>query len=177
MADSPEFDIQAATAFGVWKKLKGNKTLRLELAKQIRLEAVPVVAELKAAVMSIDSKVEGQLAGGAIDRAKAAGSGKSQAKKDHGLRATIARSIGVVVRLTANQPGVRIRVDVSKLPADQKNLPQALNKAKFRHPVYGEDVWVDQTGKAGWWDRTIDKHRDGFRSACLRAMKATVDKL
>jgi hypothetical protein len=168
-----------------------NKEIRTELNKAIRLTAVPIVAELKAAVMSIDSHVTGNgtsgpgrdssgrfistrrlisSGGGEAARAQHAGSGKSQANRNHGLRATIARAIQVKITYAGNRVGVRLRVDGTKLAPDQRTLPMALDKPKFRHPVFGQDVWVDQTGKARWWQDTVYKHAPEIRAEMIAAM-------
>jgi hypothetical protein len=161
-------------------KLKGaDRQLRLGLNKAIRTAAVPVVVHLKTEVMSITSKVDGKSgsSSGETARAQHAGSRKIQAGRSHGLRATIARAIQVKVTSVGPRASVRIRVDASQLPADEKTLPRALDSAKgWRHPVFGHDAWVHQTGKP-WWHRTILEHEAQFREAITKAMREVVAKL
>lgn len=164
------------------KRLKGpaQKTLRLEMNKAIREAAKPMVADLKAAVMAVDSKVDGKAGLGSAEVARAmhAGSRKVEAKKSHGLRATIARSIQLKITASGPRTGVRIRVDGTKLPEDERKLPMDLDNPKgWRHPVFGNrDKWVTQHGRP-WWDVTILKHKETVRSRILDAMKSTADKI
>lgn len=183
MADPPiDVKIQLGKGFAdLNKKLKGaEKSLRTELNKAIRDSTKPAVADLKAAVMAIDSKVTGKsgVGSGEVSRAIHAGSGKIQRKRSHGLRATIARSIQTKITTSGSRTGVRIRIDGTKLPADQQKLPKALDSANgWRHPVFGnKSVWVTQKGQP-WWAVTVNKHRDDIRAKIRAAIDSTVSKL
>jgi hypothetical protein len=164
-------------------KLKGpaSKTLRANLQKQIRLATAPVLADLKQAAMDISTKADSptrtSLGSGNTARAMHAGSRKIQSKRDHGLRATIARAIQLKITLNGPRTGVRLRVDTTQLPAEQGKLPGYLDSGQgWRHPIFGTDVWVTQKGKP-WWGVTIDKHVDEIRQRISAAVKDTTDQL
>jgi hypothetical protein len=207
VADSPiELKFTIGKDFAeLSKRLRtADKTLRKELNKQIRDATKPVVADLKSAVMAIDSRVDNsgvgktRVGGGgalaraakAFDATKASRSvGEARAKglaksvEDtragrHGLRATIARAIQTKITTSGFRTGVRIRVDGTKLPEDQRTLPQALDaEGGWRHPVFGNrEVWVDQFGKP-WFASTIRKHAAAVRAKVAQAVKDTAEKL
>lgn len=90
----------------------------------------------------------------------------------HGLRASIARAVHVKIADTGWKVGVRVRVDGTKLPADQKYLPRGLDSVKgWRHPIYGTDKWAQQYGNPpGWFTSTAKAHRP----MAERRMKALV---
>lgn len=167
---SDELTIEASAAFQDFtKRLRAaGKPIRLETNKAIRLAVVPIVVELKADILAINSKVEGRAgaSSGEAARAAKAGSSKRQSHVSHGLRATIARA--VQVRVTAQ--GVQVRIDSSKLPADQRNMPKALTAKKFRHPTWGHDPWVDQVGSPGYWPRPFARNSASVRASILDAM-------
>lgn len=158
------------------KRLKSaQKDVRGELRKAIVTQSRPIVGHLQQAVTAIDSKVDsrGAASSGETARAMHAGSRKIEAKRSHGLRATIARAIQVKVRTN----GVQIRVDLARLPVEQRKLPRALDSPKgWWHPVYGHNTRVHQVG-ASWWSRTIETHHDDVRRAILAAMRTVADKV
>jgi hypothetical protein len=180
-----DFKVEGAKQLGeLSKKLKDpmQRDLRLELRRRITAETKPVVADLRQAVMAIDSKVDsaGRIgsSSGAASRAMHAGSRRIESRRSHGLRATIARAIQVKIRTSAASPGVKITVDLSKMPEEQRKLPRALDSIKgWRHPVWGHTAtWVTQHG-APWWSKTIEVHRDSVRAAIIEAMRAVANKI
>lgn len=200
MAGAADFAVNPTPEFKrAMNKMRNEatKAIRTELNKAIRTTTKPIVAELKASVMSIDSHVTGGNSGpgrdsmgrfistrrlvgassGEAARAQAAGSAKGQMNRNHGLRATIARSIQTKISYSGVRVGVRIRTDGTKLPADQRNLPRALDLPKFRHPVFGRDVWVEQTGKARWWQDVIYLHSEEIRKDIIAAMSRAMKSL
>lgn len=87
---------------------------------------------------------------------------RSAGGKTGSLRASVARSIRIVVKDSgfSQQVGVRITTDGSRLPAGQKYLPRGLDSDKgWRHPVFGHDAWVQQYGNPpGWFRSTARAH-------------------
>jgi hypothetical protein len=190
---SVDFRIETSAKFqDVMKQLKGplGKKLRSDLNKGIRDAAKPIVKDVQSAVLAIDSSVNhggvgrdasgrfvrnsGSRLGinsGELSRAIQSGSRKVEIGKSHGLRATIARAVKLKITTT----GVRIVVDGSALPTEQRNLPQALNKAKgWRHPTFGHEPWVQQSGHP-YFDPTILKRADDVR-AKIRDVIASITK-
>lgn len=156
------------------KELKGaDRTLRLEMAAAIRATAQPIVAEVRSAVMAIPTG--GSHGGGTFARAAHA---TRTTRRGHGLRATIAAATGMQVRTTGKSVGVRIRINVAKLPPDQRTLPGHLDSPTgWRHPVFGDtNVWVHQDGHP-YFKVTIQRHHAQARAQVEAAMDATAVKL
>jgi hypothetical protein len=152
-------------------RLRGqDKALRVELVAAARRAAEPIVADVRSAVMDVPSR--GMTTGGAFARAA-----HLNRKRPRGLRASIAQATGAQVATTGKNVGVKIRVKVSKLPPDQVTLPWALDSPTgWRHPVFGNDVWVKQVGRP-WFASTIRKHQAAAQAQIGLAMDATAAKI
>lgn len=63
-----------------------------------------------------------------------------------GLRKRLAKSVRLIVRTTGKRAGVAILADPARMPDKQKALPAYMEatKSPWRHPVFGNDVWVTQ---------------------------------
>lgn len=153
----------------------GRGDLRRELLKEIRQQTAPVVADLKAAVMRIDSRATPDRRGA---RSRAAHRGGRGSASSHGLRRTIASAIVVKITTSGFSTGVRIRVNPKKLPADQRSLPKALNRPDgWRHPVFGNrNSWVTQTGKP-YWNETIQPHLPTVRRGVTQTLERFARRL
>lgn len=160
--------------------------LKKNLTAEIRTVTGPVVADLRTAVRGVTSRASSAGGGGSVARHRHAVTSRrrntsrsiAKAHSRSGLRDTIAAAIVVRTRLSGNEVGVRILVDLSKLPADQRTLPAKLDAAKgWRHPVYGNRrVWVTQVGRP-WWFVTIEPHLPGVRACILAAIDKTIAEL
>lgn len=133
----------------------GRKDLMNEMRRDIRTSAKPAVQAAKQAARAIPSKGRGT-----------------------GLRTRIAAAIGVQIRTGAKTAGVRIRVASSRMPADQRKLPRALDVSRgWRHPVYGNrNAWVTQDGHP-YFLKTLDRHRRPIVLAVMSAANRVIDKL
>ncbi|MEV4173979.1 hypothetical protein [Nonomuraea sp. NPDC049709] len=160
-----------------------GKKLRKELLKAVRAGAKPALADTRKAVKNIP--VTGSHGGGTrkreehhFDRSKGEEDRRrARAKRAAGLRDSIARSLRLVVKTGSRTPLVRIEVDGSKLPEDQRTLPRHLNSAKgWRHPTFGEKPWVHQRGQP-WFEVTIRKHALAVRTQILKAMDDIASKI
>ncbi|MFE4649280.1 hypothetical protein [Streptomyces sp. NPDC056707] len=89
------------------------------------------------------------------------------------LRATLAAAIRISVRTSSN-PGARVWVDRSLLPADLKFMPDAMNKepsGRLRHPVFGNRrKWANQYVTPLWWDKTVQRHTPRMRAEVARVV-------
>jgi hypothetical protein len=149
-----------------------DKALRAELLAASRKAAAPIVADVRAAVQGI--QVTGSVGGGTFARAKYA---KRKPRGGHGLRSTIAAATGSRARVGGKYAGVQIVVNAKKLPPDQASLPWALDSPPgWRHPVFGQDVWVKQQGQP-WFAVTIRRHQAAVQAQIGAAMDATTEKL
>ena len=92
------------------------------------------------------------------------------------LRAQVAAGVRLVNRKTGDGAGVLIRTSASKLPADQKALPRAMNRGKWRHPFFGNrELWVEQTVRPkGWFTDTGKKRHPQLRAAITQALDDAV---
>lgn len=189
---------------GLAKRLKDageGKKLRKELLKEIRAAARPALADTRKAVRTIP--VTGSRGGGrkqrerkafrdrfgkVIDRAEPFELGsdelegeeakiRARAGKGSGLRASISRALRLVTKTGSKSSGVRIAVDGSKLPEDQRTLPKHLDDPKgWRHPTFGKKPWVAQKGRP-WFEVTIRKHLPAMRARILKAMDDVASKI
>jgi len=89
------------------------------------------------------------------------------------LRAQIAAGVRLVNRRSGKDAGVLIRTSASKLPADQKALPRAMNRGRWRHPFFGNrEFWIEQTvTPKGWFSDTAKKNHPQLS----RAIESAVD--
>lgn len=86
----------------------------------------------------------------------------------------IARAVAVSVKLTGRTQMVALRVMAKKMPGGQGNLPGYTTGAgRWRHPVYGRDVWVSQPGWGDWWGPVAAR----FGRAASSAVGAGIDRV
>lgn len=160
-----------------------GKQLRKELLKAIRSGAKPALTDTRKEVRTIP--VTGVRGGGRkareehqFGRSKGdEGRRRTRARKGSGLRDTVARSLRLVVKTGSKTPRVRIEVDASKMPEDQKTLPRHLDSAKgWRKPTFGHDPWTTQHGRP-WFSVTIERHAPAVRASILNAMDDIANKV
>lgn len=92
-----------------------------------------------------------------------------------GLRLAIASGIKVTV-MTGNTAGVKISGGVSQMPEKKRQLVRAFDKPTFRHPVFGQDAWVEQPGRP-YFASVIYGHRERVSQAVQEAMQKALDTL
>ena len=166
-------------------KAAGEDELRKALAKEAREVAKPILKDLRAAALAIDSNARSSGSARAKRTAKAVGRAESAFgysdrqieradKRGGSLRQAVARSLRIVARDTGYKVGVRIKTEGSRLPDDQRYIPRGLDSVKgWRHPVFGTDEWVTQYGNPpGWFMTTAAAHQP----MAERRMKAVVAK-
>lgn len=152
-------------------KQAGRGDLQMELRAAIRTAAGPALADTRAAILGL--RIKGTRGGGrrareefATQRVRTEGA-RERARRRTGLRRTVAAATGLRVRAR----GVTIECNSSRMPADQRNLPRALDSPRgWRHPVYGNrEVWAHQMG-GPWFYKTLLGHAPAFRKAISDAM-------
>ena len=126
-----------------------GKGLKTELRRGLRKAATPMLAAVKARVRVIS--VKGVRGGGRWARYA-----KRPRAKSLGLRDSVADAMQIQTRM-GGEPEVRLRVNTSRLPTDQRKLPRYMDRAEgWRHPVFGdENVWAQQTGEP-YWNETLN---------------------
>jgi hypothetical protein len=131
-------------------KVLGDGHMAKDLYRELRQAGLPIVDDIKAAVLAIPSKSDSATTDARSRRAMAR-YGKSKARnktiakfdRKAGLRETIARAVKQSV--SASGGTITIKVDADMLPNNQRMLPWDLEGvSRWRHPVYGHDVWVTQ---------------------------------
>lgn len=141
----------------------GRGDLSRKMRRNIRVAARPVMADLRTAIMNVQvSSDKG---------------GRVRPDTDTQLRSRIARAIEV--RTTTR--GIRLVVNAKRVGAYGTTLPKYMDATitvyrRWRHPVFGHDVWVAQTGQP-WWFTTINRHATTFRRAVLDALDETIREL
>jgi hypothetical protein len=94
------------------------------------------------------------------------------------MRAAIARQVTAEVSLNQRRAKVKVKVRKRGFPRGFTNAPKAWNMAGgWRHPVLGQDRWVHQIGKPGWFDEPLRSHRAEYRAAVQAAMQRTADRI
>lgn len=135
-----------------------GKELRKELTRNMREALKPGAARAKAGIMSMSSSTP------------------------HGgpaLKSSIARKIRPEVRISGKFPGAKIKAFKTKNLRNFPNAPKRTNRAGgWRHPVYGNrDVWVQQTGKVKWFDRSFEGERGTYEHAVKSALAGMVNRI
>ncbi len=96
------------------------------------------------------------------------------------LTDAIARGVTTQVRLTSSAGkavGVSVKAKKTGMPRNFVNAPKRFNAAKFRHRVWGREVWVDQVGRPQWFDGPMQSHKAEYRAACIAAMQRMAQRI
>jgi len=146
-----EVDQKSLTALtSALRKEADGKELTRDLVKMLTVAVSPAAAAARTAIHSMSS--QGKTVG-------------------PGLRSAVAARVAVQVRTGGRSPGVAIRARKAGMPRGFRNAPKRLNARKWRHQVYGNpDVYTTQTGRPGWFDATIARHRAAAIKAAEKAM-------
>lgn len=152
-------DQQALAALGRALAAEADgKALRRELAANLRKAVEPAK---QAAVGELMSMATGGMAHG-----------------EEPLRVAVARQVKAEARLSGRSTGVRLKAMKKRMPREFHNAPKRLNSVKgWRHQVFGRDVYVEQTGKPGWFDDPIAQDKDEYRQAVLDAMESMAQRI
>lgn len=129
-----------------------GRALRRELARDMRNALKPYATLAKSSIMSMRS----------------AGLGSSPR-----LRSSIAKKIRPEVKLGGRWTGARVKAFKTRNVRNFPHAPKRTNRASgWRHPVFGDrEVWVDQTGKIDWFDRSFRGTGPQARQAVHDAME------
>lgn len=113
-----------------------DKEIKKRFTREMRAAAKPIVPAVRTAIRNIPSK---------------------RGYSADGLRGRMAAATKLEVRTVGKDAGVRIRVDGRKMPDKQKALQSYMEgvKPRWRHPVFGHDVWVQQKSHP-YFFRTVD---------------------
>lgn len=140
------------------RKLKeqGRGDLQRKLTKAVRREGKPALAAVQEAWRGID-----------------VGSERGGGKKSTGLRDRAARATRLQVRAT----GIRITTNAKKVDPNYPNLVRYLNgQGRWRHPVFGRDVWRTNTGTEVFFP-TLVEFAPAWRAEIVKAMEEIVREI
>lgn len=146
------------------KSVADAKELRKDLSRRLTNAVKPIVPDIRTAVKSIPSK--GATGSGHSARSAMFKRGGSGSLRDH-----IARAVQAKTSVSGQNVGVRIRIDASKMPDDQRGLPKLMEgPGKWRHPVYGNhDTWVTQKSHP-YFFRSIQPHLSRVETEVVEVM-------
>lgn len=165
----------------------GDGKLVRELAKSMKANAAPIQDAQKARVQSIATSSTTR--GGASARAARAAARIGKRKAGHaallrahrasGLRTAAARTVTTKVSTAGKTASVMIRSNASRMPADQRQLPQAMNKGKWRHPVFADrEKWVGQTvTPEKWFDGPAETGGPAVREKAFDTVEKFLDDI
>ncbi|HYQ63553.1 hypothetical protein [Actinophytocola sp.] len=168
-------------------KQAGDGSLLREVRDSMRANAKPIEDAQKARVQGI--KTSTTTRGGASARAarsarllgkrKAGPAAKLRAHRASGLREAAARTVRTQVTTGGNTASVRIRSDAKRMPADQQQLPQSMNRGRWRHPVFADrEKWVNQTvAPVEWFDEPAERGGEVVREKALDKVEEFLDKI
>lgn len=135
-----------------------GKRLRLDLIRDLKVAVQPAQGQVKAQLRSWPSS--------------------SSATVSPALGSYLAGQVTSQVRMTTRKAGVAIRI---KKTPDLRNFRFAsrmLNRASWRHPVFGRATWVTQTSaNPGFFDTTLAAGKAEYRAAVLAAITAMEQRI
>jgi hypothetical protein len=159
---APDRELRAALA----RLADGPAAIRKVFTTGVKEATAPLETALKRAVMAVESRTDAR--------------GTGPGLPEHtGLRANTARGIQRKVEYRGTRTGVRIRVDKKHLREDQREMPEAMDSGKVRHPVMGNrNVWVNQTfTPSGWYTDTLRVHGPIALEKIIKAANEAVQNL
>jgi hypothetical protein len=142
---------------------EADPALQRELRRNMRAAAGPIVARVRASILSMPA-VHGSPPGRVP------------------LREALARTVNSSVRLTPKGVQADIVSLGSRMPRGEGNLNAYTGALRgWGHPVFEqrgrEKVWVRQHGKPGWFERPITQAAPALKAAVQDAMDETKRKL
>ena len=140
----------------------GGPRLQQNLNRRVRRAAEPLHADMRQTIRNLSIVAD----------PRKPGSRGGPSPTTRPLRATIAEAVRLSVR-TGRNPGARVWIDRSALPADLKFMPEAMNKSdgRLRHKVFGNKKrWVNKQLPPLWWDKVIARHTPRMRTEVERVL-------
>jgi hypothetical protein len=102
----------------------------------------------------------------------------SAASGSPALGSYLASRVKAQVRLSGRSTGVAIRIGQTPNLRGFTFAAKRLNRASWRHPVFGHDVYVDQDSPIeGYFDNTLEADKDHYRSAVLAVVEKMASRL
>lgn len=140
-----------------------DKDLGNKIRKRVRDAGKPIVKKMQDAVTDPTSKRSAKIVTVRTKRGQ-------QVEERTNTAAAVAK--GISFRVTSGKAGGSGRFVSSgkNLPADRKPMFRALNKPKFRHPVFGNrDEWREQAGRP-YFGVVVLEEREELKKAISEAL-------
>jgi hypothetical protein len=129
----------------------GHENIRQSYTRRIRRAAEPLRDDLQDTIRHMPLSSQGR-----------SGRGGGTSPTTRPFRASMADAVRISVRTTGN-PGATVWIDRALLPSDITLgvLNQINDTGRLRHPVFGNKRrWASQYGGRGFWDKTLQNHKD-----------------
>jgi hypothetical protein len=134
-----------------------GRRLRRDLVKELKRAIEPALPEIRSGLMGMST----------------AGLGTVSPR----LRTAVLRKLTIKTSLSGT-PRVRVSISKRGMPRGFNNAPKRLNRSRgWRHPVFGQDVWVSQRGEPDYFDRPLRQRRDEARQAVQDAVEAMRERV
>jgi hypothetical protein len=138
---------QLAPVIAALKTYEDGRLIRNGMARAMRQELKPAVAETRQAIKSMPATMSAQPA----------------------LRASIARKVGYSVKLIGRDARATVRARKTPLVRRFTNAPKRTQQETWRAHTWGGG-WRDQRGKKGWFDATLNARREEYKAALERVI-------
>jgi hypothetical protein len=144
----------------VAKALKAEddgKALRKDLIKELKIAVAPGVTAVKSQLTSMPS---------------------ASVPSSPALGSYLASRTVANVRLSGQRTGVAIRIKKTPQLRGFVTASRQLNRASWRHKVFGRDVWVTQQSPIkGFFDETLAKGKEAYKDGVARALDAMAKRI
>lgn len=135
-----------------------SRRLAIGLGGKFRVIAEPIIAQQKTRVSNIPSR--------------------GLVREGGSIRAAIQDSLMVRTRLTGYGAGVIIRAATTPNIRRFRMAPRRFNQRKpFRHRLFGQDRWYNQTGDGGWFSEPALHGIPAFRAGCKTELDAMARRI
>lgn len=129
------------------------KAMRRDLIAGLREASKPAVPAVRAAALALPA----------------------YGQKHTGLRRRMAAATGVQVRTSGARAGVAVRIGWKRM-GDQARPARLMDRASWRHPVYGR-AWVVQRGVPGWFERANQSKARVVRAGLQKTLDEVARRL
>ena len=136
----------------------GGKELRKDLIKELRLAVEPGVSAVQGKLRSIPHN--------------------TAAEPSPAMGSYLASKVRTQVRLSGASAGVAVRIPQTPELRGFAKAARYLNRASWRHRVYGRNTWVTQQSPIpGYFDDTLAEGKPRYRTAVYDALRRMTRRL
>jgi hypothetical protein len=140
------------------KQQADGKRVNRQLVTELRRAVRPMARAAKAGALTLPSKEQN------LRRGRPS------------LRAELSRAVSTQIKTTGKRAGVRVFVNPKRMPDGKKSLARYMEGVpgwqRWRHPVFGHDVWVRQQPHPFFTSATRPAEREA-----RQAVNNVIDKM